>query len=92
MPARLWGKGNPHSLLMGMQTVKATLEIIMESPQNLKINSIGPNYMNLAYPQRIQDNPLATFIAFLFTKAKKRKSPKLPSIDEWVKASVVHIY
>ena len=36
MLARLWRKGNPSTLLMGMQTGSATVEDSMESPQKNK--------------------------------------------------------
>ena len=32
------------------------------------------------------------FIAVLFTIAKIWKQPKFPSVDEWIKKSVVHLY
>ena len=34
---RLWGKKEPHSLLVGMQTGAATVENSMEVPQKLRI-------------------------------------------------------
>jgi len=34
---RIWRKGNPLTLFLGMQTSAATLENGMEVPQNLKI-------------------------------------------------------
>ena len=34
--ARMWRKGNPHALLVGMQTGAATLENSMEVPQKVK--------------------------------------------------------
>ena len=36
MPARLWTKGNPSALLVGMQTGAATVENSMEFPQKTK--------------------------------------------------------
>ena len=38
MLARMWRKGNPHGLLMGMQTGAATVESSMEIPQKLKMD------------------------------------------------------
>ena len=37
MLARMWRKGNPLTLLMGMQAGAATLENSMEVPQKVKI-------------------------------------------------------
>ena len=36
--ARMWRKGNPFALLVGMQTGAATVENSMEMPQKLKID------------------------------------------------------
>ena len=36
MLERMWGKGNPSALLVGMQTGEATVEISMGFPQNTK--------------------------------------------------------
>ena len=36
MLARLWRKGNPSALLVGMQTAVATVENSMEFPQKTK--------------------------------------------------------
>ena len=37
MLARMWKKGNPSTLLVGVQTGKATVENNMEFPQKLKM-------------------------------------------------------
>ena len=37
MLVRLWRKGNPSALLVGMQTGAATVENSMEFPQKLKM-------------------------------------------------------
>ena len=36
MLERMWRKGNPHALLLGMQTGEATVENSMEFPQKTK--------------------------------------------------------
>ena len=42
----MWRKGNPHILLVGMQTGAATKEIIEEIPQKTK----NRNTIRLSYP------------------------------------------
>jgi len=36
MPARTWRKGNPHALVVGMQTGRVTMEDNMAVPQEIK--------------------------------------------------------
>ena len=89
---RMWGKGNPNALLVGMQTGAATVENSMEFPQKLKmelpfdlaIPFLGlypkdpetPTHKNLCIPM---------LIAAQFTIAKCWKQPKCPSVIEWIK-------
>ena len=84
-------KGNPSTLLVGMQTGEATVENSMEFPQKTK-NGIVFSPSNSAagsYPKNpetpIQKN-LCTpmFIAAQFTIAKSWKQPKCPSANEWI--------
>ena len=82
---RLWRKGNPSTLLMGMQPGAAVVENSMEFPQNTK----NATAFDLAFPllglypknpeSPIQKN-LCTpmFIAAQFTVAKCWKQPKCP--------------
>ena len=35
---------------------------------------------------------IPVFIAVLFTVAKIWKEPKCPSVDEWIKKAVTHLY
>ena len=77
MPEKLWRKGNPSALLVGMKTGAATVENSMRFPQNQKmelpfdpaIPLLGLYPMNPETP--IQKN-LCTpvFIAAQFTIAK----------------------
>src|SRR3712207_1138454 len=39
MLERMWGEGNPRTLLVGMQTSAATMESSMEYPQKIKARS-----------------------------------------------------
>ena len=92
MLARMWRKGNPFVLLVGMQTGSATLENSMEVPQKIKIElPYDPAIALLGiYPKdtemlirRGTCNPM--FIAALLTIVKLWKGPKCPSTDEWIK-------
>ena len=92
MLARMWGKGNPHALLVGMQTGAATVESSMELPQKIKTElPYDPAILHLGiYLKKletlIQKNICpSTFILVLSTIVKKWKQPKRPSAEEWVK-------
>ena len=89
---RLWSKGNPSTLLVGIQTGVATVENSMGFPQKLKTELLFHLAITLLglYPKNpetlIQKN-LCTpmFIAAQFTMAKCWKQIKCPSANEWVK-------
>ena len=89
---RLWRKGNPSTLLVGMQTGAATVENGMEFPQKTQNGTAFDSGILLLglYPENpetpIQKN-LCTpmFIAAQFTIAKCWKQPKWPSVNEWIK-------
>ena len=88
---RMWRKGNPSALLVGMQTSAATVGNSMEFPQKIKIGTAFDLAILLLglYPKNpetpIQKN-LCTpmFIAAQFTIAKYWKQPKCPSANEWI--------
>ena len=92
MLVKLWRKGNPSALLVGMQTGAATVENSMEFPQKTKNGAaFGPSNSLLGlYPKNpetpIQKN-LCTpmFIASQFIIAKCWKQPKCLSVNEWIK-------
>ena len=92
MLARMWRKGKPPTLLVGMQAGAATLENSMEAPQKFKNRAtLQPRSCTTGYlPQRYrcsekkgQCTPM--FMATLSTIAKMRKEPRCPSIDEGIK-------
>ena len=98
MLVRLWRKGNPSALLVGMQTGAATVENSMELPQKTKewtafdsvIPLLGLYHKNSETP--IQKNLCTSMlITALFTIAKCWKQPKHPSVNEWIK-KLWHIY
>lgn len=78
----MFSKGNLCSLLLGMQTSGATLEISSENTQKLKTNLTDhPTMLFLGIcPKGIPSfstySCLATFIAALFTMANKSKQYK----------------
>ena len=97
MLARMWRKGNPFALLVGMQTGAATLENSVEVPQKIKNRTtIRPsNSMLRIYPSdtgvlmhRGTCTPM--FIAALSTIAKLWKEPKCPPTNKWINMWFVH--
>ena len=91
---RMWRKGNPLTLLAGMQVGTATLESIVEVPLKVKkknLLSYDPAIALLGiYPKdtdvvkrRAMCTPM--FIAALSTVAKSWKDLRCPSTDDWIK-------
>ena len=90
MLKRVWRKGSPLALLMGMQIYTATMEDGIEIP--LKVG-IKPSY-DPAIPllgiyaketKLEKDTCTPMFTAALFAIAKTWKQPRCPSTDEWIK-------
>ena len=92
MLERMWRKGIPFTLLVGMQVGTATLENSAEVPKKLKIElpydpaiallGIYPKDTDVA-KRRAICTPM--FIAALSTIAKSWKEPRCPSTDDWIK-------
>ena len=88
---RLWRKGNPSALLVGLQTHATTtenwnflLKLKVELPFNQTIPLLGLYPKNSETPmQKILFT--AMFIAAQFTIAKYWKQPKCPLAKEWIK-------
>jgi hypothetical protein len=88
----MWGKRNPHTLLVGMQTGATTLEKIWRLLKNLNIDlpydpvfpllGIYPKECDTGYFKGIC-TPM--FIVALFTIAKLWKQPRCPTTDKWIK-------
>ena len=90
MLERVWRKGNPLTLLVGMQTSTATIEnnvevplkkLEIELPYDLAIPLLG------IYTEEIRierDTCAPVFITALFRIARTWKQPRCPSADEWI--------
>ena len=95
MLERMWRKGNPSTLFVGMQTGAATEENSMEFPQKTKAGTDfhNSNPTGGTIPESPIQKNLCTpmFIAALFTIAKCWKQPKCPSVHEQIK-KLWHIY
>ena len=92
MLARVWKKGKPFTVLVGMQSSKPTMENSVETPKKKKLEIELP--YDPAIPllgihtkeTRIErDTCTPMFIAALFTIARTWKQPKCPLADEWIR-------
>ena len=83
MLERVWRKGNPLTLLVGMQTSTATMEIVqIELPYDPAIPLLGIHTKETRI-ERDMCTPM--FIAALFIIARTWKQPRCPSADEWIR-------
>ena len=96
MMVRMWRKGNPCTLLVGMEIDASTVENSMEASQKTNNRTtIWHSNSTLGYITKRERErertliPTCTctpmFIPALFTIAKMWKQPKCPSTDEWIK-------
>ena len=90
MLERVWSRGNPLTLFVGMQTSTATMEnsvrflkkLEIELPYDLAIPLLDIN----TEKTRIERDTCTTmFITALFIIARTWKKPKCPSADEWIR-------
>ena len=88
----MWRKGNPHTLLVGLQISIAAMKKVWRFLKHLKVNiPFDPAIALLGnYPKKtktIIHKDLCTpiFMAAQFTVAKIWKQPKCPSTDDWIK-------
>ena len=96
MLERVWRKGNPLTLLVGMQTSTATMEnrgrflkkLQIELPYDPAIPLLG---IHTEETRIERDTCTPMFIATLFTIAKTWKQPRCPSADEWIR-KLCYIY
>ena len=87
----MWGKGNPSTPLVGIQTGADTVENSMEFPQKTKNGAFFDLEILLLglYPKNLETpspKNLCTpmFIAAQFTIAKSWKQPKCLLVNEWI--------
>ena len=90
MLERVWRKGNPLTLLLGMQIGTGTMENSVEIPLKLEIElPYDPAIPLLGIrteETRIErDISTLIFIAALFTIARTQKQPRCPSADKWIR-------
>ena len=94
MLERVWRKGNPLTLLVGMQTSTATMENTLEIPlknwkekkKNLPYDPAIPLLGIHTEETRVErDTCTPMFIAVLFMIARTWKQPRCPSADEWIR-------
>ena len=83
MLERVWRKGNPLTLLVGMQTSTAAMENSVEIPQKLQIElSYDPAIplldIHTEETRTERDTCTPVFIAALFTIARTWKQPRCP--------------
>ena len=85
MLERVWRKGNPLTLLVGMQTSIATMENSVEIPYK---TALGPSNHTAGHTHeetRIErDACTPMLIAALFIIVRTWKQPRCPSADEWI--------
>ena len=82
MLVRMWRKGNPLTLLVGMQAGAATLENSMDVPQKVKkratlqSSNCTMRYLSNGYEHSdLKGTCTPMFIAAMYTTAKYGKSP-----------------
>ena len=90
MLERVWRKGNPPTLLVGMQTSTATLENSVEILKKLELELLYDPAIPLlgihTKETRIErDTCTPMFIAALFIIARTWKQPRCPAADEWIR-------
>ena len=82
----MWRKGNPVTLLVGMQTSTATMENLKKLEIELPYDPAIPLLSIHTKETKIErDTYIPLFIAALFTVARAWKLPRCPSRDEWIK-------
>ena len=90
MLERVWRKGNPPTLLVGMQTSTATMENSVEFLKKLQIElpydpAIPLLGIHMEETRIERDTCIPMLIAALFIKARTWKQPRCPSADEWIR-------
>ena len=90
MLERVWRKGNPLTLLVGMQTRQPLWRTVwrflkkleIELPYDPAIPLLG---IHTEETRRERDTCIPMFISALFIIARTWKQPRCPSADEWIR-------
>jgi len=84
---RIWRKGNPCTLLVGIQIGAASMENNIGVPQKfLNTTTTGSSNPISEYISKRNENRfLKRYLHALFTMAKTWKQAKCPSTEEWIK-------
>ena len=90
MLERVWRKGNPLPLLVGMQTSTATRRTVWRFLQKLELElpcdpAIPLLGIHTEETRSERDTCTPMFIAALFIIARTWKQPRCPSADEWIR-------
>jgi hypothetical protein len=98
MLMRMWGKRNPHTLLVGMQVSTTTMENSMKTSQKLKIDlpydtsipllGIYLKEYELGYNK---GSCTSLFIAVVLSIVKLWEQPRCPTTDEWIRKLGIYI-
>ena len=91
MLEKVWRKGNPLTLLVGMQLVQPLWRTVwrflkkleIELPYDPAIPLLGIHTEEIRIER---DTYTPMFISALFIIARTWKQPRCPSIDEWIKS------
>ena len=90
MLERVWRKGNPLTLLVGMQTSTAPWRTVWRFLKKLEIElpydpAIPLLSIHTEETRIERDTCTPMFIAALFIIARTWKQPRCPSADEWIR-------
>ena len=90
MLERVWRKGNPVTLLVGMHTSTATMETVWRLLKKLEIElpydpAIPLLDIHTEKTRSERETCTPMFIAALFIIARTWKQPRCPSADEWIR-------
>ena len=90
MLERVWRKGNPLTLLVGIQastdTVETSVEIPLKTGKRTAIRPSNPTAGHTYWGnQNWRDTCTPMFIAALLIIARTWKQPRCPSADEWIR-------
>ena len=95
MPERGWRKGNPPTLLQGMQSGNSRMEDSMEVPGTTEQRATAwssSETVGLCAETNPKDTRTPGFTAVRFTVVKMRKQPKWASSDTRIKVSHKHTH